>query len=234
MPTRGRDLEPRDQRVVAAHLRQLGIGRIAAGRLVRERGRLDVAAQSRDEVLQGVDADDLDPGHERGLASARARDDEPFELRAADALRHGEDAAHGADLARQRELADHRRALDRRLVELMGGDEQRDRERQVERRPDLAQVGRREVDRDAAQRELVAGVHQRGAHPLAGLAHGLVREADDGEGGQPLPDVGLHPDPPSLDAVDREGHDPGEHQAHAPGAAPSGARAGPAAGSTAA
>ena len=34
--------------------------------------------------------------------------------------------------------------------ELPAGDEQRDRERQVEARADLAQVGRREVDRDAA------------------------------------------------------------------------------------
>ena len=91
-------------------------------------------------------------------------------------------------------------------------DQQRDRERQVERRPDLAQVGRREVDRDPLQRELVARVHHRRPHPLARLAHGLVRQSDDRERGQAEPDVGLDPDPPGIDAVDRERDHAREHQ----------------------
>ena len=96
-------------------------------------------------------------------------------------------------------------------VELAGGDEERDRERQVERRADLAQVGRREVDRDPLLRELVARVDDRRPDALARLAHRLVGEADDRERGQPEPDVGLDPDPPGLDAVDGEGGDAGEH-----------------------
>ena len=104
----------------------------------------------------------------------------------------------GAHLAGQRELADDRARLDRLRVQLSGRDEQRDRERQVERRADLAQVGRREVDRDPPQRELVARVHHRRPDALARLAHRLVGEPDDGERGQPEPDVGLDPDAPCV------------------------------------
>src|SRR6185436_10558467 len=42
------------------------------------------------------------------------------------------------------------------------------------------------------------------------------------------PDVGLHPDPPSVDPVDREGRHAGEHQAPPSAAAPTGAQVGPA------
>ena len=59
-------------------------------------------------------------------------------------------------LAGQRQLADDGARLDRLGVELRGRDQQRDRQRQIERRADLAQVRRREVDRDPPERELEA------------------------------------------------------------------------------
>ena len=88
--------------------------------------------------------------------------------------------------------------------------EERDGEREVEARTDLAQVGRREVDRDAAVGEDVAGVRERGAHALARLAHRLVGQADDRERRQPAAQVGLDPHAPRLDAVERERVDPRE------------------------
>ena len=47
--------------------------------------------------------------------------------------------------------------------------------------PALRSVRGREVDGDALERELEAGVEDRRAHALARLAHGAVAEADDGE-----------------------------------------------------
>ena len=54
-------------------------------------------------------------------------------------------------------------------------------DRQVEPRALLSQVGRGEVDRDAALREREARVEDRAADALARLAHGAVPEADDRE-----------------------------------------------------
>jgi hypothetical protein len=73
----------------------------------------------------------------------------------------------------------------------------------------------REVDRDALERELEAGVEDRRAHALARLAHGAVAQADDGEVRQSGAHVDLHGDAPRLEAVDGEGGDAGEHVRHA-------------------
>ena len=61
-------------------------------------------------------------------------------------------------------------------------------------------------------RELEARVGDRRANPLARLADGLVGEPDDRERGQADADVGLHPHPAALDAVEREGGDAREAQ----------------------
>ena len=168
------------------------------------------------------------PGHQRRLASPRERHHDPREPVATNALGDSQRAADRSHLAGQRKLPDHRAALDVLRLELVGRDQQRYRERQVERGADLAQVRRREVDRDPPQRELVPRVDHRRSDPLARLAHGLVGEPHDRERGQALPDVGLHPDPPSVDPVDREGRDAGEHQAPPFAAAPTGAEVEPA------
>ena len=100
------------------------------------------------------------------------------------------------DVAGERQLADDRAADERVARELAARREDRDRERQVEARADLAQVGRRQVDRDPLLREHEAGVRERRPDALARLAHRLVGQPDDLERRQPVADVGLDPDPP--------------------------------------
>ena len=60
-----------------------------------------------------------------------------------------------------------------------------ERDREVERRAGLAQLGRREVDRDPPRRIDEASVADRPAYTLACLLERGVGQADDGEAGQP-------------------------------------------------
>ena len=55
---------------------------------------------------------------------------------------------------------------------------------QVERRPLLAHIGRRQVDGDASRRELVVRVDDGRAHALAALLHGRIGQTHDGERGR--------------------------------------------------
>ena len=95
--------------------------------------------------------------------------------------------------------------------QLFRAEQDPDRDREVERRAGLAQVGRREVDRDPPRRVDEAGVAERAADPLPGLLEGRVGEADDGEAGQSRRDVDLDPDEPPIEAVERRGRNDGQH-----------------------
>ena len=114
-----------------------------------------------------------------------------------------------AHLAAQPELTDERQASGRRQ-HLLRPEEDRHRDRQVERRARLAQVRRREVDRDPARRVDEPGVAQRAADPLARLLERCVGQSDDREPGQPGRDVDLDPDRPGRRArgASRRGRSP--------------------------
>ncbi len=74
----------------------------------------------------------------------------------------------------------------------------------------LQQIGRREIDQHPARRQREAHRGERRADPLARLAHRLVGQADDQEGGQPAGDLHLHFDRHRLDAREGEGADAGD------------------------
>jgi len=134
-------------------------------------------------------------------------------------------ARRGAD--RRRQHAGHRvqRAVERQLAQ--GGEladllarqhlhrrEHGKRDRQVEMAALLQQVGGCEIDQHAARRQGEAHRGQRRPHPLARLAHRLVRQSHDEEGGQAGGDLHLHLDRHRLDAGKREGLDTSD--GHAP------------------
>ena len=74
------------------------------------------------------------------------------------------------------------------------------------------QVGGGEIDGDALGRQREPDGVQRAAHPLAAFRHGLVRESDNGEGGEPRPDLDLHVDGARLDPFESDRRDPREHR----------------------
>jgi len=72
------------------------------------------------------------------------------------------------------------------------GRHQAERDRQVEMAALLRQVGRRQIDRDAPAGQGQAGGDQRRTHPLLGLVHRLVRQADNVEHDIAGQDMHLH------------------------------------------
>ena len=130
-------------------------------------------------------------------------------------LGHRQHARQGADRAIEGELAGQPPVIQGRLRDLPRRAEDRRRDREIEARAGLAQVGRRQVGGDPLERELEAAVDDRRAHPLAGLPDGGVREPDEREGGQPAVDVDLDVDGERVDALEGEGSGSGEHRVDA-------------------
>jgi hypothetical protein len=95
------------------------------------------------------------------------------------------------------------------------GGEQRQRDRQIEMGAFLGQVRGGEVDRDPFGRQRDGHRLERGADPFAGLGHGLVRQADDGEARQAGRDGALNLDPARVQPF--EGHRMAERDAFGAG-----------------
>ena len=139
------------------------------------------------------------------LGAAVRREHQRLEPRGARRVGRRERAATRPYAAVERELAEQRVRVQARVGELSARREDRARDREVEGGPCLRQVGRCEIRRDAAARELEARVADSGVHALARLAHGRVREADDREGRQAGSDVDLDRHTPRVKTVEREG-----------------------------
>jgi hypothetical protein len=170
---------------------------------------LEVADQ-RDEVGCGHHRDRAGPG---GLAAlARGADQAEFFRRGAEGGR--EHARDGLDPPVEREFAEGCEPLHDVAGQHLHRREQPDRDRQVEMRALLLEVGGREIDQDALGRECEAHRVQRRADALARLADRLVRQPHDHEVRQPVADLHLDFDGHGLDADEREG----VHAGDGPGA----------------
>ena len=84
--------------------------------------------------------------------------------------------------------------------QLPAGDQDADRDREVEAAALLGQIGGCQVDGDAPCREFETAVQQRAAHAVAAFLHGLFRQADDIEGRQAVGEMGFDADQRRIDA----------------------------------
>ena len=216
--TGGRDLERPLRVVLAAHVGEveprLRLVRIRTRTPLRERHRLPLPAQKRPHALEVGHGDDFHSFDQRGLLATLERDDEPADALPPRGESHREHSAHRAQRAAERQLAADRGIGCRIGRDLAAGAQDGDRQSEVEDRAGLADVRRRQVRGDPPAREVEARVRQRGANPLARLAHRGIGEADDRERGQAAAanvDLDLHP--PAVDAVDGEGCDASGHRA---------------------
>ena len=164
-----------------------------AGR-ARRRGVGVHAALARNrlaEVSAGVHAEAL---HDGGLGGVLGRDDEGGGAAVPRADGEGEHAADGPEGGVERELSEERdlfEALARGLRELLAGGEDAERDGQVEVRAVLAEVGGREVERDASHRPRDADVLDRRLYADARLPDRAVRQPGDVEGLQAEAEVDL-------------------------------------------
>ena len=230
-----RDLEAASCLELAADLRQVGDGPRHRDRLGRAAvdgtlaAQLDPRPAHRDaprspaahplhHVADRLDRCQLDPLDQPRLGRGGGRHHDPPVAPPREGVDHRQDPGHRADLAAERELADHRPA-DAVGPDLLRAEQDPQRDREIERGARLAQLGRREVDGDAARRVLEAGVAQRAADPFAGLLERRVGKADDREAGQAGSDVDLDADHAAGEADERGGGNGREHARTLPGGA---------------
>ena len=118
------------------------------------------------------------PSTSRASSTAAAATTTRRMPRRARAATIGRTPGHGPHLAAERQLADQR-DRGRPGPDLLRAEQDPDGDREVERRAGLAQVRRREVDRDPPRRVGEPGVAQRAADALPRLLEGRVGEPDD-------------------------------------------------------
>ena len=115
----------------------------------------------------------------------------------------------------ERQPADDREASVFAVGQHAGGREDAERDRQIERRADLAHVGRREAHGDPLGRKRKPGVANRRPHAVAALAHRRIRQADHRHARQPgatstSTETGIASMPTTAAADRRASMDPGE------------------------
>lgn len=167
--------------------------------------KLDGAVEGADDLAQVVRRQDPGARDETGLGRVGRRHDEPARGAPCGQSRRY-DAGDRAQLAAERELAEE---LD--IVELPGfpspGQDDAERDREIETSAFLRNVGRAEMGRDAARGPFEATVHEGRPHAVAALAHGRRREPRDRECRQAARDVHLDADlvglEPRLAATDQ-------------------------------
>ena len=158
---------------------------------VRERLQPTAGAlQMLHQLRQRGDGIDGYAFHQGSLGGVHGR-----HIGAADALvaghrHHRQDAGGMAQSAVQRQFAQKDGRFGRRQS-LAGAEQDADGDGQIVGGAGFFQVGRRQVDGDAAHGELAAAVADGGAHPLFGLLHGGIGQPHDVKSGQPRRDVGF-------------------------------------------
>ncbi len=211
MATSRRDLERALGDLLALDLLEVRPrdGRIglARGRRRELRAALEVADQ-REQIGCG---DHLDPPRPRRLGALGHRTDQPaVDLRGVEC---GEQhARRGRDPPVEPEFAD-RDIVGKGLgIDDAHRAEQRQRDRQVEMRTLLGQIGGRQVDDDPLGRQRQPDRAERAAHPLATFGDGFIRQPDDEEVGQAGQQLHLHLDRARLQPEKRHGRDDRDHR----------------------
>ena len=132
-----------------------------------------------------------------GLRSLRRGTDQPPAL--ARGIERGEQhARRRRNPTVQPQFADDDIVRERLDIDHGHGAEQRQRDRKIEVRSFLRQIGRRQVDDDALGRQREAQRGDRAAHPFAAFRDRLVAQPDDDEVRQAGNELHLHLDAPRL------------------------------------
>lgn len=196
---------------MTAHLGQVGPWGDLWHRQLGGIGPALLAGQGCDHLSQRGAHQDLPVGQLR-FGGILRRHDHPGCSGGLDQRQHTPHAAHRAV---ETQFAEQAGVLDCGGIELTGGDQVGDGDRQVQRRTALAQAGGCQVDRDdlaAAERE--TGVEDRRPDPIARLPARRIGQADHDEPGKShLGDVYLDPYAASIDTEQGCGRDGGQHDA---------------------
>ena len=208
------NLERAPGKQLAAHIGQIPFSGRRNRRGMRRGGRepgLIRPIQRLDGFGQRAHETDLDAFDDARFGRILRRQQQASESQPPRRDGNRQHAANRVDRAVQRQFADDHGVVNRLAGQWAGRGEQAQRDRQVERRPGLPHVGRREVDGDAMVGEVEAGVANRGSDAVPALAHGRIGQPDHGEVGEPERNVDLDVDRIRLDPEHRGAAKAGQH-----------------------
>ena len=147
-----------------------------------------------------------------GLGGVGGRQHHAAAARRPGAQGDGQRAAHRPEIALETQLADDEIAVEPPGRELAAGEQDAERDREIERRACLRAIRGREIARDALERERESRAGERGGHPLSAFLYGALRQTDRGERRQPVGEVNLHLDGVGVDPDDGCGSEMGQHE----------------------
>ena len=213
MRARGRDLEGTFGVGLTKDLGQVDVMRGRGGgrwlnrrRLVEQGAFVPVDL----ELSKMADPDDRGRGCDLCLGHVGRWDIEPPDSQPLEVRDDRQGAADRTDGTVERQLAEPG-GVRRQAPVLRGVDDGR-RHRQVEATPLFGQLRRRQVDRDLATGKLEAAVVDRDLHPLTGFLQRAIAQSDDVKPREPVGNISLDLDPDAVEAKDRPGEGPGQHQ----------------------
>jgi hypothetical protein len=148
---------------------------------------------------------------ERRLRCIALRHDDRTDPAACERVDQRQRARHGPHRPVEPELAEHGDAVESTLGQRARGEQQPERDRELETGPGLAYAARCEVDGDPLLRPGEVRREQRGAHALARLANCGVGKADHVISGESARDVDLDGDDLPVDAEECCADHRGEH-----------------------
>jgi acetyltransferase-like isoleucine patch superfamily enzyme len=213
MRARGCDLQGTLGMWLAEDLGQVDVmrGRCGCRRLNRRRLVKRGAFVPVDlELPKMVDPDDRCRGCDLRLRRVGRRDIEPPDAQPVEVRDDRQGAADRADGAVERQLAEPGGVRWQAAV-LRGVDDSR-RHRQVEATPLFGQLRWREVDGHLSTGKLESAVVDRDLDPLASFLQRSVAQSHDMKPGETVGNVRLDLDPDAVEAEDRPGQGPGQHQ----------------------
>ena len=196
------------------------VGEIAVVRppLGHERGQVDdggrqieVAGQVVADLGQRAGPADREALDDSRLGHVLCRKDQALATRGAGGEGHRQRPADRAHVAFEPDLADQHETGEARVRELAAGDEDADRNGQIEPGAGLVDVGRGQVDRDALEGQRETRIGERRVDPLPAFPDGAVGQADRSERRQAAADVHLDVHGIRVDAEDRGGTNDGKH-----------------------
>src|SRR5205823_14663341 len=112
----------------------------------------------------------------------------------------------------QAELAEHCDPVEPLTRDLFGCREDTERDREIESRTLFADVGGREVNRDAFEGEGETGVRERRGDAVASFLYCTLRQAYGDKGGEAIRNISFNFNEIGIDAKDRGRSDPCEHR----------------------
>ncbi len=158
----------------------LGCGRgpPAAARRGIDRGELRLTAEKAHGAVQRVYAIHRHALDERRFLGGDRGQEHAALLQRAGEPRHCQRATDRPGRPGETEFARDQPVAEIVSLELLRRGEDAERDRQIVKRPFLAQITRREIDRGARARRAKAAVGERGEHAVAGLLHGGIGQPD--------------------------------------------------------